>query len=117
MQIASKKVADKFDEMDKDAQAKWLEAQKAAEAIIEKRDVAEKLAAGFETMTVEAKTVYLANLLKWKEQVYKDCKAAPDSADCKHAIALRAKAIAKRATDKYWAKSLEDRGKDDAAYV
>jgi len=119
MRTASAKVTDKFDAMTKEDQTKWLEARKAVDAKREERDAAEKKTVGFDTLTLEAKTVYLANLLKWKEDVYKACQKEPKGkdADCVHANDLRVKAITKRAGDKYWAKSKEDREKDDAAYV
>lgn len=95
--------------MDADAKKAWDEKRAAKNKKIGERETTEKTTVDYAKMTLEAQTVYMGGLLKWKKAIYKICKDTPDSNECKFADALRAKNEKKKAADGYYKKTAEDR--------
>lgn len=92
-------------EEDKAAFDEKIEEEAAAAKIFQDAD---RLAAGYEQMDAEAKTVYDAEMLKWVKKVAVDCNN-PNSSHCLFAEKVREATTAARFGIRYYELSAEGR--------
>jgi hypothetical protein len=89
--------------MDAAAKTKYDAARKLITDARDKRDTAERTAAGYATMKLDEKTAYDASLLKFKKNKYAACKDKVDGPECTMADALREGQEKERNLKKYYA--------------
>lgn len=109
------KTKDKYSAMDATKKATWDAAWKKKVTARETADAADKTAAGYATMATVAKTVYDAELYKWKTAVHATCKTNDKDFKCTEARKIRTKIEANRKTTKYYSEDTTKRAKLDEA--
>lgn len=99
-----------YDKMSATDQAAWDKARSAALAKREAFQKADRTAAGIDKDCNDAcETVYGAELLQWKKDVYEACKKDKDSIECTNADDIRKKMVERMSKGKFFTKDATTR--------
>jgi len=101
--------------LDEAGKAEYDSAVLKEQELADKFDAADRLAAGFSTMTNEAKTVFDSESLKWQKAIVAACKLSEKSPDCLFGDKVREATTTARKAAGYYALSAEERATWDTA--